>query len=135
MRLRVVHHGRRRAVRGEFPQHKADALIVRPRVQLPVRESAGAALAELDVALRVEGPSAAEGGHLRCARLNVLPTLYHHRAQPRAGEGKGAEHPRRAEPGHDGRRPGPLEPGYAVELRRLVRLAFEPDGDGVHPAR
>ena len=71
-------------------------------VQLAVGKGAGAALTELHVVLRVQGPAPAEGLHRGSPLLHGLAPLQYDGPCPRPGQHQGGEHARRAEAHHHG---------------------------------
>ena len=118
MGLGVVGDALRRTVLIKFLQHPAHALVMGAGVQLAVGKGAGAALTELHVALRVQGPAPAEGLHRGSALLHGLAPFQHDGLCPGPGQHQGREHPRRAKAHH----PGPLvrsDPGNLIN-RGLV---------------
>ena len=111
--LCVKGHALRRAVGGELLQHPEHAPVVGAGVELPVREGAGPALAELDVGLRVQRPAPAKGFDGKGPLLHRLAALKDDGLCPGPGQQQRREHARRAE-AHDHR------PLCGSDLRDLI---------------
>ena len=93
-------------------------------VQLPVGKGPGAALAELDIGLRVQKPRGPKTLHIRLTRLHGAAPLQEDGPLARLRQHQGGEEPRRARSHHDGR-----------DLRRwpdrrgaVLRPRFQEDG-------
>ena len=93
-----------------------------PVLSLPSEKSARAALAELDVRLRVERAALPEGGNVRAAALDGLSALEDDRRHAALGQHQRSEEPRRAHADDHG--PHPRQRGE--RQRRMVR-ALLPD--------
>ena len=100
--LCVVDDGLRRAVGGELLQHPEHPPVVGAGVELAVGEGAGAALAELDVGLRVQCPAFAESFNCGGALFGLLPAFEHDRLRPGFCQQQSRKHARRAEADDDG---------------------------------
>jgi len=122
VRLGVEQNVLVRARLGELLEHPADALVFDAGVELPVREGARAALAELHVARGVELACLPEALDLLAPRRGVLPALERDGAQPGLGQHQGREQARGAEADHDG--------AHAVPAHRARRLVLRVGGEG-----
>ena len=83
-------------------EHKAVQGALGARVELAVRERAGPAAAELDVALRVELARLVEVLNGLRAPRRVVAALNEQRLEPGSGQGQGAEEARAPSTNHDG---------------------------------
>ena len=113
VRLCVKQDLRAGAGLAELLQHPADALVFRAGVELSVRKRTGAALSELDVALRVKRAARPERLHLFLPPLRVQTAFEHDGAKPRHRQHQRGKHARGPE-AHDHR-------PCLRELRRLRR--------------
>ena len=113
VRLCVKQDLRAGACLAELLQHPADALVFRAGVELSVRKRTGAALSELDVALRVERAARPERLHLFLPPLRVQAAFEHDGTKPRHRQHQRGKHACGPE-AHDHRphktRPSPARP-------------------------
>ena len=92
----------RRAGGDEIVQHLPAAPVMRAGVELAVRESARAALAELDVRFGVEHAGLIEFFHIRLPLVHGAPALEQNRLRARAGERERGEESRGPRSAHNG---------------------------------
>ena len=118
----------RRAVGHQGLQDEAVAGVPGAGVQLPVGEGPGAALAELDVGLRVQGPCGPEPLHVRLAALHVPPPLQQNGPGAAPGQGQGAEEASGPGPHHHRR------DGRGLQRHRQAVGPFLRPGDLLAPA-
>ena len=81
-------------------QNPADSGVVDPGVQLAVGKRSRAALAELDVAFRVQLARLEEFFHLLVAGLGILSPFQHQRLPARQRQNQRGKHPSGAEAHH-----------------------------------
>ena len=148
MGLGVVENVLPRSRRHKLFQNPADSGIVDPGVQLAVRKGSRAALAELDVAFRVQLASLEEFFHLGMAGRGVLSPFQHQRLPARQRQNQRGKHASGAESHHHRplfRRTGGLRrlvprhrgdgrPLAAALLQYLLFAAIHGHVDGVNNA-
>ena len=124
VRLRLPKDLLGRAGVHEPAQHVARHRVLDVRGQLSVRERARAALAELDVRLRVEIAARRERVHRGQALVHVAAALEHERPQPGPRQIERAEQPGRARAHHDRARLAGIRGRRSAQwhVQRLVRL-------------
>ena len=86
---------RRRARPVHLLQHPSAAGILDAAVQLAIGKGARAALAELHIAVGVEGTAVPEGRHVLLPPVHGLSPLHHHGLHARPCQGQRREQPRR----------------------------------------
>ena len=91
MGLGIAEDALRRAVGGQGFQYEAVAHVSGAGIQLAVGKRARAALAELDVGLRVQRPGLPEPLHVLCPPLHVPAPFQQDGARAAPGQGQGAE--------------------------------------------
>ena len=123
----------RRAVLHEGLQNRADVGRLCAGSQLAVRERARAALAELHIAVRVEGAVLLHGGDILGAGFNGLASLDQDGVRARLGQRQRGEQACRARTHHH-RRTGKLRLGQGGQhgrIHAICRARLEPLEDGV----